>query len=452
MIFACPKANCASLRRRVIGDRIMFHLGWFVGRGYSVHSWNKPWSGTIGSDWMQPDLYMDLARSLERACFDYMLIEDGSFVADSYGGSPDWYLRNAHSVPKADPVPLVPLITYVTKRIGVVATVTTSFYPPFLAARLGATLDHLTHGRVGLNIVTAHNDRAAQNFGLDKHYEHDLRYEMADEWMQVANGLWASWEPDAVQANPETGVFTDPAKVHPIHFEGRFYKSRGPLNMPPGPQRRPVIAQAGGSSAGIAFAAKHADTVIAKVRGVQAAKDFRARMTEQMLKNGRKPGDLKVLFATSVVLGDTMQDAQDKRARMTAALEDQIDTKLAQMSYLSMIDFSKFDLDQPLPELKTNASRASFEAHLSGKAKTLREIVLDPSGGGLDFVGTGDSIAAEMGSAMEEIGGDGILIQDPLTRKTIVDITDGLVPHLKRRGLTRSAYSHEHFRDNLLAF
>jgi FMN-dependent oxidoreductase (nitrilotriacetate monooxygenase family) len=434
-------------------ETCMFHLGWFVGKGYSVHAWNQPWSGTIGSDWMEPDLYIDLARALERACFDYMIIEDGSFVADAYKGSPEWYLHNAYSVPKSDPVPLVPLLAYFTKRLGIVPTVTTSFYPPFLAARLGATLDHLTHGRVGLNIVTAHNDRAAQNFGLDQHYEHDLRYEMADEWMQVVNGLWTSWEPGAVVANPETGMFADHTKVHPIHFEGRFYKCRGPLNTAPGPQGRPVICQAGGSSAGIAFAAKHADTVIAKVRGVAAAKSFRQRMTDLMPPLGRKPTDCKVLFATSVVIGETMQEAQEKRARMTAALADSLETKLGGMSYLSMVDFSKYDLDTPLPEITTNASRASFAAYLSGDgAKTLREMLLDPSGGGLDFVGTPDSIAAEMGEMMEEIGGDGILIQDPLTRKTVVEITDGLVPALKRRGLTRSSYQYEHFRDNLLAF
>ena len=431
----------------------MFHLGWFVGKGYSVHSWNQPWSGTIGTDWMEPDIYIDLAKALERACFDYMLIEDGSFVADAYKGSTEWYLHNAFSVPKSDPVPLVPLLAYFTKRLGIVPTVTTSFYPPFLAARLGATLDHLTHGRVGLNIVTAHNDRSAQNFGLDRHYEHDLRYEMADEWMDVANRLWASWEPGAVVADPESGMFADHTKVHPISFEGRFYKCRGPLNTAPGPQGRPVICQAGGSPAGIAFAAKHADSVIAKVRGVAAAKSFRERITERMEACGRDPGDCKVLFATSVVMDETMDAAREKRARMTAALEGSMETRLGGMSYLSMVDFSKHDLDAPLPEIKTNASRASFEAYLSGEGrKTLRQILLDPSGGGLDFVGTPDSIAAEMGEAMQEIGGDGILFQDPLTRKTVVEITDGLVPALKRRGLVKSAYEHAHFRDNLLAF
>jgi alkanesulfonate monooxygenase SsuD/methylene tetrahydromethanopterin reductase-like flavin-dependent oxidoreductase (luciferase family) len=148
-----------------------------------------------------------------------------------------------------------------------------------------------------------------------------------------------------------------------------------------------------------------------------------------------------------------MQEALDRRARMTAALERNMDVKLAGMSYLSMIDFSKFDLDAPLPELKTNASRASFEAYLSGDGtRTLREMLLDPGSGGLDFIGTADSIAAEMESVMQEVGGDGFLIHDPLTRKAITEITDGLAPALKRRGLLQTAYPHKHFRDNLLAF
>ena len=246
----------------------MFYFGWFIGKGYSVHGWNQPWTGNIGDDWMEPDLYMDLARGLERACFDCMVIED-----DVFQGSPEWYLRNASTVPKSDPLPLVPLLGYVTKRLGIVATITTSFYPLYIAARLGATLDHLTHGRVGLNIVTAHNDRSAQNFGLDRHYEHDLRYEMADEWMEVVNRLWMSWEPDAIVADRETACSPiTPRSIRSISRAGS-YKWRGPLNTAPGPQRRPVICQAGGSPAGRAFAARHADIIIAKERSITGAKD-----------------------------------------------------------------------------------------------------------------------------------------------------------------------------------
>ena len=431
----------------------MLHFGWFVGRGYSPHAWNQPRSGAIASDWMEPDLYLDLARALDRACFDYLVIEDGSFIADAFQGSPEWYLRNAYSVPKSDPMPLVPLLGQATAHLGIVATMTTAFYPPFLAARLGATLDQLTHGRVGLNLVTAHNDRSAQNYGLDKHYEHDLRYEMADEWMEVVNRLWESWEPGAIVADPETGMFADHAKIHPIDFEGRFYKCRGPLNTAPGPQRRPVICQAGGSPAGRAFAAKHAETIIAKARGGAAAKRYRDDIHTRMTTRARQPDQCKILFGTSIVLGETMDEARERKARHTAALADTMDVRLAGMSYLTGIDFSKFSLDEPLPEIETNASRASFAAYLSGDgSRTLREMLLDPGSGGIDFVGTADGVAAEMSETMQEIGGDGFLVTDPVTRRAISEITDGLAPALKRRGLLRSSYSHKRFRDNLLEF
>ena len=434
----------------------MFHFGWFIGRGYSPHAWNQPWSGSIGSDWMEADLYVDLARAMDRACFDYLMIEDGSFIADAFQGSPEWYLRHAYSVPKSDPVPLVPILGQATSHLGIIATITTAFYPPYLAylaARLGATLDHLTHGRVGLNLVTAHNDRSAQNYGLDRHYEHDMRYEMADEWMEIANRLWASWEPGAIVADPDTDVFADHTKIRPIDFEGRFYKSRGPLNTAPGPQRRPVICQAGGSPAGRAFAARHADTIVAKSRDISAAKRYRDDIRVRMAPHGRNPDDCKVMFCTSIVLGETADEARQRKARYTAALADNMNVRLAGMSYLTGIDFSKFDLDEPLPEIETNASRASFAAYLSGDgSRTLREMLLDPGSGGIDFVGTPDSVAAEIGETLQEIGGDGFVVADPLTRRAVCEITDGLAPALKRRRLMRSAYGHKCFRDNLLAF
>jgi FMN-dependent oxidoreductase (nitrilotriacetate monooxygenase family) len=429
------------------------HLAWFIGRGCSVHGWNQPWSSLAGADWMNPDIYLDLVRALDRACFDYVVIEDGSFVPDAFRGSSEWYLRNASTVPKSDPMPLVPLLAQASRRLGIVATMTTAFYPPYLAARLGATLDHLTHGRVGLNLVTAHNDRSAQNFGLERHHEHDLRYEMADEWIEVVDRLWKSWEPGAIVADRDAGIFADHTKIHPIDFEGRYYKCRGPLNMPPGPQGRPVICQAGGSSAGRNFAAKHADTIIARVRGVAAVKAYRADISARMAEYGRSPGDCKVLFSTSIVLGETLREGQEKKERLTAGLATNLDTRLAALSFLSGMDFSKFDLDEPLPEVKTNASRSLTELYTSGTGKeTLRQMLVDPSSGGIDFVGTPDSVAAEMEEAIQEIGGDGFLITENLTRRTISEIADGLAPALKRRNLVRSAYSHEHFRDNLLAF
>lgn len=431
----------------------MLHLGWFVGRGYSVHAWNQPWSGSIGSDWATGELLIDLARAMDRACFDYLLIEDGSFVPDAYQGSAEWYLHNALTVPKLDPMPLVPLIGQATTRLGIVPTLTAAFYPPYLAARLAVTLDHLTRGRVGLNLVTAHNDRTAQNFGLERHYEHDLRYEMADEWMEVADRLWESWEPDAVVADPATGMFADHRKVHPIDFAGRYYKSRGPLNAPPGPQRRPVICQAGGSPAGMAFAAKHADTIVARARGMAGAKAYRSEMTARLANQGRNPASCKVMFCTAVVLGETAQEARDKKERLDAALAANLEPRLAQLSFLSGIDFSRFDLDAPLPDIRTNASRSLTMLYTHGTgAPTLREALTDPGSGGVDFVGTPDSVAAEMGEAIDEIGGDGFMITEGLTRRTIGEVADGLAAALRRRGLMRPCYGHALFRDNLLEF
>jgi FMN-dependent oxidoreductase (nitrilotriacetate monooxygenase family) len=431
----------------------MFHMGWFIGRGYSVHAWNQQWSGTIGTDYMQPDLYIDLVQAMERACFDYVMIEDGSFVPDAYKGSPEWYLHNAYTVPKHDPMPLVPLLAYQSRHLGIVATMTTGFYPPYLAARLGATLDHLTKGRVGLNLVTAHNDRTAQNFGLERHHEHDQRYKIADEWIQVVDKLWQSWEPDAVVADPETGMYADFRKVHPIDFTGKYFKSRGPLNMPPGPQRRPVICQAGLSPAGREFASKYSDTIVAVARGVEQAKRYRDDVRARMAGHGRNPDDCKVMFSVSIVLGETVEEAKAKKARAAAALISDQQPRLAFLSFLSGMDFSKFPLDEPLAEVKTNASRGLTMLLTSGTGKsTLREMLTDLASGGIDFVGTADSVAAEMGDAAQEMGGDGFMITEGVTRRAISEITDGLAPALKRRGLIRTGYQHKLFRDNLLAF
>jgi FMN-dependent oxidoreductase (nitrilotriacetate monooxygenase family) len=345
------------------------------------------------------------------------------------------------------------LLGQATARLGLVPTLTTGFYPPYLAARLAVTLDHLTRGRLGLNLVTAHNDRTAQNFGLDRHYEHDLRYEMADEWLEIVDRLWRSWQADAVIADAKSGVFADHRMVHPIDFAGRYYRSRGPLNAPPGPQGRPVICQAGGSPAGIAFAAKHADTIVARARGIAGAKTYRSEVAHQLAIAGRRPSDCKIMFCTSIVLGETMREARDKKARLDAALAANLEPRLAQLSFLSGIDFSRFDLDAPLPEISTNASRSLTMLYTYGTgAATLREALSDPASGGVDFVGTPDSVAAEMGEAIAEIGGDGFMITEGLTRRTIGEFTDGLAAELKRRGLMRRAYGHALFRDNLLEF
>jgi FMN-dependent oxidoreductase (nitrilotriacetate monooxygenase family) len=379
------------------------------------------------------------------------MIEDGSLGPDAYQGSSAAYLRHAVTVPKADPMPLVPLLGQATKGLGIIATMTTTFYPPYLGARLAATLDHLTRGRAGINLVTAHNDRAAQNFGLERHHEHDQRYAMADEWVDVAERLWASWQPGAVRADRASGVFADADKVRPIDHVGRHYRCRGPLNLPAGPQGRPVICQAGGSSAGRGFAARHADTVIALVRDVAEAKAYRADITERLAASGRPADACKVMFCMSVVLGETLEDARERKRRRQDALAADLEPRLAALSFFAATDLSTLALDAPLPTLRTNASRTMVEAW-TAHARTLREVALDPDVNGIPFVGTPDGVAAEMAEAMAEIGGDGFLFTEPLSRRGIAEITDGLVPALQRRGQARRAYAHATLRETLLEF
>jgi len=431
----------------------MFHLGWFVGRGLSPQSWPPgPFAGAGQQSWWDPQLYIDLASSLERAGFDYMMIEDGMFVPDVYGGSSEYYLSQGWLVPKMDPVTYLPLIARETAHIGVVATVTTSFYPPFLAARLGTSLDHITAGRVGFNLVTSHNDRTAQNFGQQHQLEHDRRYTMADEWVRAVNALWDTWDADAVVADEDAGTYTDPAKVRAADFAGEFFRTRGPLNTMPGPQRRPVICQAGGSPAGKAFGAAHADTIIAQAADAESMRRYRDEITDLALAAGRDPKSVKILFCVSPVV-DAFADAATERAAAAAAVR-RADTEraLASMSYVSGIDFSRYDLDEPLPEIRTNAARASTAAFAKdGSPLTLRQIAQrDPAEPAL--VGTPDGVAAEMGEMMDFVGGDGFLINGPIERRYIAEITDGLGRALRRRGLIRDGYEHPTFRENLLAF
>jgi FMN-dependent oxidoreductase (nitrilotriacetate monooxygenase family) len=430
----------------------MFHLAWFL--NFVADDWVGTW-GAGGDSW-DGTFYIEVAKDLERAGFDYVILEDKLMVADAYGGSMEHELKQGIA-PKHDPVPLATLMAHETSRLGVVATMSTSFYPPFLLARLTATVDHLTRGRLGWNIVTSAEDRAAQNFGMEKLYEHDLRYEMADEYLQVVTQLWESWDPDAVVRDRERGVYVDHTKVRRIDFEGAYHRSRGPLNTVRPPQGRPVLCQAGASPKGRAFAAKYADTIIAVGNDVAQMKAYRDDIRERLVGYGRKPDDCKVLFLVSPLVDETEELARDKARRW---IEDPmyVEFVLAEISAITEVDFSRFDLDEPLPDdLTTNGERGTLDAFMQrGSGKTLRELVgLGLTSGSFELVGTPDAVADQMGEIMEEVGGDGFLLTCPsnrLNRRYVAEITDGLVPALQRRGLTRTGYTYEHFRDNLLEF
>lgn len=432
-----------------------FHLGWFM--NFTPDEWREPF-GQGGLPW-DGKFYVEMAQALERACFDYIMIEDKLMVPQTFGGSTELSLTNAMMVPKHDPAPLAVAMGMATSRLGVVATMSTLAYPPFMLARLSSTIDSLTSGRFGWNIVTSAEDLTAQNFGLEKLPPRDLRYAMAEEYMDVVNKLFASWEKDAVVLDRERGVYADHTKVHPIHHKGDFYSVRGPLNTVPSPQHRPVYVQAGASPKGRDFAARHADSIVSVASGVESMKAFRADIRARAVAAGRDPDSIKVMFCVTPVLGETQEEAQAKQQRMISAPHF-INDMLSSISAITEIDFAQFDLDKPLPyELKTNGEQGSLDKFQQwGSGKTLRELVVGGVGGlvsSVELIGTPDQVAERMGEVMDEVGGDGFLITTPVlrvSRRQIIEVADGLVPALQKRGLVRTAYAHETLRENLMAF
>jgi long-chain alkane monooxygenase len=431
-----------------------FHLGWFM--NFTPGEWDHPLAAG-GSPW-SGEFYVDMARALERACFDYIMIEDTLMVSETYGGSAEAGLKHAQMVPKHDPSPLAALISAATRRTGVVATFSTLSYPPFMLARLCSTLDHIAGGRFGWNIVTSGEELAAQNFGMDHLPPRQQRYDMADEYVDVVCQLFNSWDADAVVMDRKTGTYADHRKVRPINFEGKYFKVRGPLNTVRSPQGQPVFVQAGGSPRGRAFAARHADSIIAVANGIAGMKQYREDVRGHATKFGRDPDHAKVLFLVYPILAETDAEARAKYQRMISSPAF-VERSLAGISSITDIDFSQFLLDEPLPHLTTNGEQGSLDKFAQwGSGKTLRQLAMErfeavePE---LEFVGSPDTVAERMGLVMEAVGGDGFLISTPFqrtSRRFIDEVTEGLVPALQRRGLARTAYTGTTLREVLREF
>jgi FMN-dependent oxidoreductase (nitrilotriacetate monooxygenase family) len=430
-----------------------FHMGWFVANGHGPQAWNRPWEGNAASEWTHPQYFVDMAQALERACFDFVMFEDSAMVPDTYGGSFEVYLKNARRAPKSDPTALIPVLGYMTKHLGLVSTMSTSFYNPYHLARLCTTLDHMTGGRYGWNIVTSSSKLSAANYGIELP-GHDERYEVADEFVELAEALWDSWEPDAVVRDHATGTYADHTKVHAINFEGKYFKSKGPLNTQPSPQIKPVYVQAGGSGRGRQFAAEHAEAVVCMAKGIPAMKAFREDVRQRMADAGRDPDSCKVLFLIDPVIAETEAEVEMKQAQRVerrSGLDGVLE--LAGYSDTAGMDFASIDWDAPLAEMKTDGHQALLES-MAQTGPTLREAMAGLEFSCIDVAGTPDGCAAQMDEIMQEIGGDGFLITSwVVTRMRIAEIADGLAPALKRRGLTRDEYlPGGTFRDNLLAF
>jgi FMN-dependent oxidoreductase (nitrilotriacetate monooxygenase family) len=444
----------------------MYHLAWFLGSGCGLPPWDPaiagPWAGNIANEWMKPAIYVDLARSLERAGFSYLLIEDTTQLDDHYGGTAEVTLRRGYFSPKGDPMPMVPMIAAGTKHIGLVPTVSSSFYHPYLAARLFTTLDHITEGRVGLNLVTSSSDIAAKNFGMDALPPKELRYKVANEWIDVFRQLEGAWAPDAVLADVERGIYADYTKVKTIDYEGKYFKCRGPLNTIPGPQRHLPMVEAGNSPAGRDLAAREANSIIGNCMNVAAMKELRADMTARVAAHGRDPRDFKTMFVCVPIIGATDDEAKRRQeAGMAAKSSDAgIEYMRWYLGKMTPIDFSTIDMDMLVSDLKDQVTRTKPDVistvqkmFVGLETRTVREMLaLSAPALDLGLVGSPTTIAKKMDELMEEVGGDGFLFYLPTIRHTITEICDGLAPVLQRRGSIRSSYNHATFKENLLAF
>ena len=432
----------------------MFHLAWFTNP--RAHGWtaNGPdrWAGNdiLPERWETGDFLIDMAKQLESAAFDYIMIEDHVVLTND----------KQNLEPRLDPMVVMSLLAANTRRLGIIGTFSSSFYPPFLLARQINSIDHISRGRAGWNVVTSSEDWAAQAFGRDKQPPHDERYAIADEMLDLVKQLWDAWSPDAYEMNAESGRYVDPDKFREFKFDGKYHRSIGPLNVSRSPQGRPVICQAGSSPAGRDFAAKHSDVILCSTFGqnsVQALKDFRNDIRGRMAAQGRDPDEAKVMFLISPVLGDTEAAAQHRYMEVIGMTPEILAQRLGRLKLHTGIDWTKFDLDAPFPDIDP-ASIEGFQGFVaslkaSSRGKTLRETLSEQETTSLKLIGTPEQVADQMEAAMAEIGGDGFLMHArPLTRRYLAEILDGLVPLLQRRGLVRRRYTTEHLRDHLAEF
>ena len=429
------------------------HFGWFLGAGFGVQGWGDPSYG-IGYDWKQPPVYQDAAKVFEASGLDLLIIEDGVTVPDTYGGTAEVNLRDARFVPKHDPLPLVPYLLSATEKLGIVPTLSASFYEPFTAARLLATLQHFANGRLGFNVVTSGSDLAAQNYGLDKQIEHDLRYDRAQEWVDVVRKLWRSWDADAIVEDTERGVFADFEKVHTIDHNGRFFQVRGPINTAP-LASEPVMVQAGASGRGQEFAGSNSDVILQLASTPERMRTYRESIRSVAAAAGRDPDAIKVLFVVQPIITANDEESATIRARRADLTQAAIDEALQGVSYLSGVDFKSFDLDAPLPELTTNSNQGTLDNFVKSApaGSTLREILqVRANKDGLAVIGTSEQVADHLAELGEAVGGDGFLFTGQVHPAHVHRTLDTLVPALRRRGVLRTELGDGGLRSNLSDF
>ncbi len=391
--------------------------------------------------------WQDLAITLERGLFDGIFLADVTGVYDVYGASPDTALRAATQVPTNDPFTLVPVMASVTENLCFGVTGSIPYEPPYSFARKISSLDHLTNGRLGWNIVTGYLDSAAKGVGQQKKQKHDTRYDIAHEYMQVVYRLWEqSWEDGAVIRDRAHGVFTDPSKVHQVDHDGEYFKLHAIHLCEPSPQRTPVLFQAGTSPKGQAFAGEHAECVFIGGHTAEHHAKSVARLREQAVAHGRDPNCLKIFAAITVIVAPTDKQAQEK-------LEDYKkyglqEGALALLSGWTGMDLSTLEMDATVKQVESDAIQSAITAHGSA---TVREWAEDLTVGGAGPIITGSpqTIADKLQLWFETSGVDGFNLTYTVMPESVEDFVDLVVPVLQERGVFKHSYSTGSFREKL---
>jgi len=429
------------------GDRKL-RLGAFM-RPVSIHTaaWRYP--GAYPDANFNFGHYQRFIATLERGRFDAFFMADHLAVMNM----PMAALKRSATVSSFDPLTLLPALAVTTKHIGLVATASTTYNEPYHVARKFASLDHISGGRAGWNVVTSTNPDEALNFGFEQHMDHDERYRRAREFYDVVTGLWDSWADDAFVRDTDSGIYFDPEKLHVLDHKGPHLSVRGPLNIARPIQGWPVIVQAGASDAGRQLAAETAEVVFGGANNLADARAYYADIKGRMHDYGRCEDELKILPGAFVVIGDTDANARAKKARLDALVHP--DSGLATLSVLLGTDISGLDLDGPLPDIaESNASRSGQQKLIDmARRDNLSVGQLAQYVGGsfsvLEIVGTPQTIADKMEEWFESAGCDGFNVMFPYLPGGLDDFVDKVVPELQRRDLFRREYEGATLRENL---
>jgi FMN-dependent oxidoreductase (nitrilotriacetate monooxygenase family) len=395
------------------------------------------------------DYWTSLARTLERGLFDGLFIADILGVYDVYQNNIDLTLRESIQLPVNDPLLLVSAMAAVTRHLGFGVTVNPTTEHPAVLARRFSTLDHLTGGRFGWNIVTGYLDSAARAIGLDNQLLHDERYDRADEYLEVLYKLLeGSWEDGAVLKDKARRVYADPARVHKVQHQGRFYKVDGYHLAEPSPQRTPVLFQAGTSDRGQLFAARHAEAVFISGGNRETIRNTVNELRAQVAKAGRQPGDVKIVLGATAVTAPTAAEARDKHAEYIRYASPE--AGLAHFSSSIGLDLSQFDLDEPIPFGETNAIQSAART-AKQLGWTRRSLLAQYQLGGRypAIVGDAQQVADELQAWVADTGVDGFNLTRTVVPESFEDFVDGVIPELQSRGVYKTAYTEGSLRHKL---